>query len=180
MKRIGVVTFSGLTSIFAIMLVTSAGTAVPYVESNSQLENLKTHHWGEFRDKVKSLLSTVENKDLLVNENPGNMTLLQLLRVLLAWILLIPATILMMGVMIPFMIITFPLMAIMLLLMLFILPINFVAMVCFEVIFSDGGIGFIKAILKVLSDFWDALTPDNSYFQNFPIFGLGELHSDRF
>lgn len=174
MQKLGKATFGALISILVIVLLTSAGTAVPYMESNSQSENLETHQQEQFKDKIKSLLSTIENKEHMTDANPGNITLLQLLRIIMAWILVIPSMIIMTLLMTIVTLGTIPMMIIMIpmtMIMLMVTPFVFIASACLEVILSDGEIGLIKAFMTAWSDFWntfrDIVNPDNVYPKNF-------------
>jgi len=183
MQKMGKAIFGALISIFVIVLLTSASTAVPYVESNSQSENLEIRQREHLRDKIKSLFSRIEDKNSMVSENPGNLTLLQLLRIIFAFLLIIPSWILMVLGAIPMLLyeivimvlsigigIIFTLLFIPVLLYLFI-PIIFIA--CSEVISSNGEIGFIEAIRNLFN-------PDTLFFQNFLMFCLRNFRSDAY
>lgn len=167
--------FSVIISIFAIVLLTSAGTAVPYVGSNLQSGNLETHQREYFRDKIKSFFSRIGDKNSMVSANPGNLTLLQLLRIIIAFILIIPSWILMALGAIPMLLYAIVIMVVFNIMgfiftlslipaLLFVL-IPMIYLICYQVISSNGEIGFIEALRKIFN-------PDNLHPQNFPIFDL--------
>lgn len=81
MKKIGVVTFSALTSFFVIVLLTSAGTAVPYVESNSKLSIQEAHSFSHCIKSIKSVFYKKANDNInLVCDENDSVSLVRLIR----------------------------------------------------------------------------------------------------
>lgn len=165
MKKIGVVTFSALTSIFAIVLLTSAGTAVPYVESNSIYNTQEDQLMRQFIQKIKSLHFENKLENSFQNFHVTN-NIIEEIRMIIAAILMIPSALFALMGLFPSMI------ALFLAFILFIstLPfggtvdeveeliqlalIPYVPMiVCSIVIESGGKIGFFEAWDLVLSKF---------------------------